>query len=302
MRKGGGLATWICYPVTLLECALMACSVIASWWWWRIVYCRWWYPDSARHPPVHLVKPKIDVAAALGAMQTIERLARDSGAGVFWISGTLLGLERLGHPLPHDKDMDVGIDVHDPHCADFIRALAASDSIIDLAPQFVSWKVRTQNPDLHCIPRGLMRYTCAVRVEGVAGQPPVKLDVFLHFPYRGGVVHGTRNSLWWNTVPGVAQKAYGGRSFSVPADAHLYLAENYGDYRQEVKEFENSIDCPNALDIFSWKSWAYLWTRQRAMLRLGRVDRARRVNARLMSTVLKGLLPRTHRPAIHLGS
>jgi hypothetical protein len=286
---------WMIYPVTLLECALMTLVSVSAWYLWRIVYCRWWYPEGSRKRPDKLTRPKIDVQHALAAMRTIEDIARESGARIFWISGTLLGLERHGHPLPHDKDLDVGIHVDDPHCLDFIRAMWASASIHSLRPQFISKKTRMQNPDLQSIPSGVIRYMAGVSVGGSSGGSLVKLDVFLHFPYAGGVVHGTRNSLWWNTAPAVMQKAYGQSSFGVPRDVHLYLAENYGNYQDEVREFENSIDCPNAMDVFSWKSWTYLLTRQRMMLRLGRVARARQINRRLQSTILKGLFPLAER-------
>jgi hypothetical protein len=301
-RAPGRAAFWLIYPLTLLECALMAVGAALSHVLWRVAYCSWWFPEASRRPPAHLVKPKIDVADSLAAMQTVERLARESGAQAFWISGTLLGLERLGHPLPHDKDLDVGIDIRDPRCDDFIRALWASEAITSLVPQFLSRKMRMQNPDLACMPAGLIRYKAAVAIEGRPGRPPVVLDVFLHFPYRGGYMHGTRNSLWWNTTQGVARKSWRGVDFSVPVDPHLYLTENYGDYAQEVKEFENSIDCPNALDVFCWKSWAYLVSRQRAMLKLGRVRRAAQVNARLRSTIAKGLVPVDPARPVHLGS
>lgn len=287
----GGMSWWMIYPLTLLECMLMSVKAAGAWCVWRVVYFRWWYPGSDRRRPASLSNPEIDVQDSVAAMQTIERIARESHARIFWISGTLLGLERLGHPLPHDKDLDVGIHVDDAHCLDFIRALWESGGIVSLVPQFLSRKVRAQNPDLRHVPCGIIRYMAAVAIEGAPDKPPVKLDVFLHFPYGGGVVHGTRNSLWWNTTPGVARKAYGENTFSVPEDAHLYLEENYGNYQQEVREFENSIDCPNAMDVFSWKSLNYLLARQRLMLRLDRVARARQVNRRLRSTLLKGLLP-----------
>jgi hypothetical protein len=283
------------YPLTLLECALMTIVSVYAWIQWRIVYCSWWYPENSRQRPDRLIKPKIDVQDAMAAMRTIEDIARESGARIFWISGTLLGLERHGHPLPHDKDLDVGISIDDPHCMDFIRALWASNRIGSMKPQFISKKTRMQNPDLRCIPAGIVRYMAGVGADGSAGESQVKLDVFLHFPYSGGVVHGTRNSLWWNSAPAVMQKTYGKASFGVPQDVHLYLTENYGNYQDEVREFENSIDCPNAMDVFSWKSWTYLLTRQRMMLRLGRVARARLVNRRLRSTILKGLFPLAER-------
>ncbi len=297
-RKAAQFAYWAAYPATLVECALMASLSSISYGLLRAYYLKWWYPEKLRRRPRRMLKDVIDVENALAGMQTIERIGRDSRAGLFWISGTLLGLERLAQPLPHDNDLDLGLDIDDPHGEGFVRALWASPDISEMAPQRLSWKTRIQNPDLHHVRGGIIRYKAAVRNPQTPHKPAVKLDLFLHFPYCGGSMHGTRNSIWWNTTPGVVKHPYGDREFSVPADAHLYLTENYGDYRREVKDFENSIDCPNVMNIFSWRSLATLVSRQQMMLKLGRPDRAHQINKRIMATILKGLIPFSDKPRI----
>ncbi len=284
-------AYWLLYPVTLLECAAMLLVSTLGYLLLRIVYFPWWHPESARRRAPGRIKKLIDSEEALRAMRTIERIAGESQARVFWISGTLLGLERMGRPLPHDTDLDLGVCIDDPHCLDLIRALQSSDRIAEIAPQLISWKIQQQNPDLQHVPDCIIRYKASVRSENASASENVKIDIFLHFPYCGGLMHGTRNSLWWNSPLGVMQKQYGPNTFSVPANAHQYLFENYGDYRAEVKEFENSIDCPNAMNIFSWRSLGYLLSRLQLMVKLGRTERARRVNRRIRATILKGLLP-----------
>lgn len=295
-RTPARIAYTVIYPVTMLECALMTLVSIISYGLWRVRYLKWWHPEALRQRPRRMRKDIIDAGSALEAMNTIERIAQDSSAGIFWISGTLLGLERLAQPLPHDNDLDVGLRIDDPHCENFISALRACPDITQLSPQGLSWKTRIQNPDLQHIPRGVIRYKAAVRSPQAADGASVKLDVFLHFPHCGGSIHGTRNSIWWNTVPDVATRLYNGRKFSVPQDTDLYLRENYGDYRVEVKDFENSIDCPNVMNVFSWRSLGTLLSRQQMMLKLGRIDRAGRINKRIMATILKGLTPTSDRP------
>jgi hypothetical protein len=282
---------WLFYPLTLLECAAMAVVAAFSYLLLRVLYFSWWHPESAKVRPPGRVKPQLDTEDALRAMQAVEDIARQSGAQVYWISGTLLGLERLGRPLPHDNDLDLGINTADPRCLDLVRALWASDSIVEIAPQRISRKIRIQNPDLQHVANCIIRYKAAVRTGDEPGKPAVKIDIFLHFPYCGGLMHGTRNSLWWNSTLDVARKSYGSGAFSVPADPHRYLLENYGDYRTEVKEFENSIDCPNAMNIFSWQSLGYLLARLQLMVKLGKLERARRVNRRIRATIRKGLSP-----------
>lgn len=297
------LAYWVTYPVTLLESAVMAITSVLAYAVGRAIYSSLWYPERARQRPRGMVKQLIDARDALAVMQAVEQIASRSGARVFWLSGTLLGLERLGQPLPHDTDLDAGLFVGDARHRDFIRALRTSPAIAALAPQRISLKARIQNPDLHVVPGGIIRYKSMVRNLAAPGSPPVKTDLFLHFAYCGGSMHGSRNSLWWNSPFAVERKDYGGRGFSVPADVHLHLTENYGDYRTEVKEFENSIDCPNAMNIFSWASLTYLLRRQYVMLRLGRIGRARQINARIGRTILKGIYPLCmRRPVATLGS
>jgi hypothetical protein len=282
---------WLIYPITLLECVAMALVSALSYLLLRVTYFKWWHPETARVRPPSRAKKSINTEAALRAMQTIESIARETQAQVFWISGTLLGLERIGQPLPHDNDLDLGICVADSHCHDLIRALWASDRIAEIAPQTISRKTRHQNPDLQHVSNRIIRYKAGVRSEDGSGLAPIKIDIFLHFPYRGGLMHGSRNSLWWNSPLCVMQKRYGSRMFSVPEDAHRYLVENYGEYQTEVKEFENSIDCPNAMNIFSWRSLGYLLSRLQLMLKLGRVKRAHQIIRRISVTIRKGMYP-----------
>jgi hypothetical protein len=301
--KANYLAYWVTYPITLLECLLMAGVALLGYGACRAIYFRVWYPEAARHRPNRLAKQKIDTENALGVMQTLERISHESRARLYWISGTLLGLERLGRPLPHDNDMDAGVNVDDPHYQDFIRAMWASADVVTMAPQRISLKIRIQNPDLHVVPGGIIRYKSHVRNRNAPDKPPVKTDIFLHFNYCGGSMHGSQNSLWWNSTFSVVQKSYAENIFSVPENRHLHLTENYGNYRDEVKDFENSIDCPNAMNIFSWMSLAYLLSRMQVMLKRGRIDRAGQINQRIRATILKGALPLCLRqPKNYLGS
>lgn len=302
-RNAAYLAYWLVYPFTLLECLVMGLLAALNYVVWRIVFLPAWHAAQTAQPPRGMVKQKIDSGNALAVMQTLERMARDTGAGLFWLSGTLLGLERIGRPLPHDTDMDAGLRIDDPHFADFIRAMWRSGHVIEMAPQFLSLKVRFQNPDLHMVPHGLIRYKSTVRNPDAPDDPPVKTDIFIHYDYCGGCMHGSRNSLWWNTPFDIVPREYAGRRFTVPTDTHLHLTENYGDYRIEVKAFENSIDCPNAMNVYSWKSLNYLLARQFVMLKLGRIARAGQLSRRIRATILKGAWPLClRRRTVHLGS
>lgn len=292
MRRGTAkIAYWTSYPLIILECALMASLVLTAYMLMRLAYASWWYPEHARQRPRRRVKGVIDPETALEAMQVIEGIGENTGAAPYWISGTLLGLERLGQPLPHDNDLDLGLNIDDPRADDFIQALWSSPHIASIAPQRLSGKARIQNPDLHAIPGGIIRYIAFVCPRSIPGGRATKIDIFLHFPYCGGSIHGTRNSIWWNSTSVATKRSYGERQFSVPQDCRLYLTENYGDYREEVKDFENAVDCPNVMNIFSWRSIKSLLSRMQMMIRLGRIDRAKQINERIIGTIRKGLEP-----------
>ena len=65
-----------------------------------------------------------------------------------------------------------------------------------------------------------------------------------------------------------------------------------------MKDFENAIDCPNVMNIFSWRSLGTLLSRLQMMVKLGRIDRAHQINQRIMATILKGVMPFSDRPKV----
>ncbi len=261
-------------------------SIIAN-----VLYHPVWYPAQWRTTRRYTERLIPDANQALEAMNSIEALAANSGAKVFWLSGTLLGLVRLGKPLPHDNDLDIGIFCDDPKAGQFVAEFARSEIAAHFKPQTISWKTRLQNPDFHMIKDGILRYKAGIKVGSSAQKKTVKVDIFLHFDYQGRMAHASRNTVWSNSAFDIHKRTFGTNTFTIPKDMDRHLAENYGDYKTEVKEFENSIDCPNAGNIFSWPSLVYLMERKQLMIKLQRHDRAAQINRRILATLKKGLFP-----------
>jgi phosphorylcholine metabolism protein LicD len=279
------------YPLTVLETAFMAGVVAVHALVANVFYHSVWYPARWRSTRRYTERIIPDANEALQAMNELESLATKSGAKAFWLSGTLLGLARLGKPLPHDNDLDIGIFCDDPKAKHFVAEFARSSSVSQCKPQTISWKTRLQNPDFHMIENGILRYKAGIKVGSGGQEKSVKVDIFLHFDYQDRVAHASRNTVWCNSAFDIHKRTFGTNTFTIPKDMDRHLAENYGDYKTEVKEFENSIDCPNAGNIFSWPSLVYLLERKQLMIKLQRPDRVAQINRRILATLKKGLVP-----------
>lgn len=254
----------------------------------------WFFPQKRLSNKYIEMSERMTPENGLAAMKIIEEIVAQSGINAFWLSGTLLGLERQGRPLDHDHDLDLGIMIDDPAFATFIDHLKSSPRVIEFRTQQLGEKSLIQNPDLRLIENGVLRAVAKVLTATDGKSHPVKIDIFYHFHYRKGIMHASQNSIWWNSNFSTQIKKYGKNSFRVPTDIHRHLTENYGDYKTEVKEFENSIDCPNTMNIYSWTSLVYLLRRKALMIKLGKKLSLRRLNQRIFATILKGLLPRNY--------
>jgi hypothetical protein len=284
---------FVLYPFTVVEVLVMvviwAMQDVAL----RLYYADAWYPQHRRTTDKYERWARaMDSNAALRTMLELDHIAASTGTRTCWISGTLLGLERQNRPLDFDHDLDLGLFVDDPTLPQFFKKVELI-CVNGTKPEArrLSSKCFLQNPDLYMIKDRIARYTAQLKDPKGVYKRATKIDFFLHFPYRQGQVHLSRNSMWWNADMSVRVKTYGEHSFVVPADTHRYLTENYGDYKTESKEFENAVDCPNALSIFSWVSFVYLLKRKNLLMRLSKKSAIKKLDRRIKQTLGKGLLP-----------
>ncbi|MGY6519977.1 MAG: hypothetical protein ACXIUZ_14835 [Lysobacteraceae bacterium] len=169
-------------------------------------------------------------ASARTALLDLREDLDAAGVEFFLISGTLLGCIREGAILGHDKDIDVG--VHADAGFDRVRAAVATSG------RFAALPVITER---------------ILRLKHASG---VMIDVFFHWLEDGRCWHEGQKTRWWNTPFDLVPADFLGERFLVPAQADLYLTENYGDWRVPQVDFETFSDTPNMeladLDELRW--------------------------------------------------
>jgi hypothetical protein len=230
----------------------------------------------------------LDVSAGWHALLEVQRLAEQTGARVFPISGTLLGLYRNGALLPHDIDVDVGIYSDDPHFGPFIAALKAHPLLRGVKKTVFVPGVFALNPWFPPLPNDTILYNFHFADPELKGARRVTVDVFVHFRALGCDAHGGRNRLWLNSPIELDYRTIAGERLLVPRDWEKYLAENYGDFRTEKVDFESATDCPNTVNVYRpsaviWfihKQWLYFragWDQRLPILAERRRDMLRQL-------------------------
>ncbi len=189
----------------------------------------------------------INARVADRVLAELQRIADETGARLFPVSGTLLGLYRNGGVLPHDFDIDVGLLAWDEALKAFLEAAKRSpfcrgSKLVGLPAGY-----RSINPWLPELEGGVVCHKLAMKPPDGSDADAVEVDIFLHFRCEGLVAHGIANRLWLNTEFDLVRRQFGEHRMLVPADTPKYLTENYGDYEIEKTEFENLVDCPNCV-------------------------------------------------------
>ncbi|HEY7766375.1 MAG TPA: hypothetical protein VIB38_15410 [Aestuariivirgaceae bacterium] len=216
---------------------------------------------GSRRPPLTAQRKKpMSTETAESALRHVLSIARGCGAKLFLISGTLLGFYRGGGLLRHDKDIDLGVLWDDPRLPDLLTALGKADRLRLHETVRLGRIDALMNPAIPPLYADAMTLKYDYLAEGAR---PVRIDLFVHFPMRGELVHGTVRSLWANSPFALAVHDMGGEALLVPADREAYLAENYGDFRTEQPIFESSVDCPNVRNCLSWSALMFLLRKHR---------------------------------------
>lgn len=169
--------------------------------------------------PLRKIK-RFPLDAANEALKDLRRVFISNNIDFFLISGTLLGCIRNNQLLGHDKDIDVGIwEQCDRN--QVIKAISTSG----------------------CFEFHAFRSEHVIRVKHVSG---ISIDIFYHYQEGDNYWHGGVKLKWNNSPFKLKEHQFLGVTFKIPADYELYLTENYGEWRIEKKEFDSSLDTPNA--------------------------------------------------------
>ena len=193
--------------------------------------------------------------AAARALKEIAEVLEGHGVAVFLAAGTLLGFYRSGGPLPHDRDIDIGI-VRRPDGGPDIAAI------------------------LRAHPRLMLRRSARPgdRYFGLIHQG-VGIDLFLHHAEAGrllcGVSHQPGDIQWRFSKFSVLPREFGGRFWNIPHPAERYLAESYGpDWRVPDKGFASAISSPALYRVAVHARALYAAARARNCLLAGDTNKA----------------------------
>lgn len=183
------------------------------------------------------IAPKVGVAGwddnSATALRDLKTIFDAADIEMFLVSGTALGCYRDGQILPHDKDIDVGVDER--------YDLSAVAEVIRRSPMF---RLREVTSD---------RTLYVVHANGVM------IDVFQHYMEDGRYWHEGLKVRWWNMPFGLREVDFLGQRHLLPDDTDKYLTENYGDWRTPNKDFETFTDTPNmAISAPGVLTWYYL--------------------------------------------
>lgn len=162
---------------------------------------------------------------ATNVLIEIQSLLSAAGVTSFLAAGTLLGFHRSGGPLPHDRDIDIGV-LRDPQGGpDIAGILRAHPGIL-----------------IPAISRPGDRYFGLMH-RGVA------IDIFLHDEKDHHLLCGVSalpGDIQWRLRPFTLKTAsYGGRDWTIPSEPELYLSQSYGPHWQTPDPgFASAISSP----------------------------------------------------------
>lgn len=160
------------------------------------------------HPRIHNPLSPFDPDRATRVLAEIQDILTAAGAQCFLAAGTLLGFHRSGGPLPHDRDIDIGV-LREPGGGPDIAG------ILRTAPGILLPRIARPGDRYF----GLMH-------KGVA------VDIFVHDRQDPHTLFGfsrTQGDIQWRmTGFGLQAASYGGHAWFVPAHPERYLAELYG--------------------------------------------------------------------------
>ncbi|OZB19136.1 MAG: hypothetical protein B7X53_01285 [Hyphomonas sp. 34-62-18] len=163
---------------------------------------------------------------AVEALTDIWSILQAADAECFLAAGTLLGFYRNGGPLPHDRDIDIGVLRYSdgtPHIADILRA-----------HPLISLRGGARRGD---------RYF-ALTHKGIA------IDIFLYEETSCGIVCGFSENpgdIQWRFSPfDLAQVRYQGRDWRIPSPTDRHLSEVYGaSWREPNLGFASAVSSPS---------------------------------------------------------
>ena len=189
------------------------------------------------------------------------------------VSGTFLGLHREGGFLAHDYDIDLGINAEDINWDQLLEKLRSS--------KFFTVKVIDYYFDVYSgdnLRRAIRKVPSIVKLIHQNG---MQVDLFIHYTENGRCWHGSSIHRWDNTPFELVERDLAGVKVYTPANADLYLTENYGDWRTPITEFDCTTGTPNLVVASNFISRA-LFLKRYAFFALHEPKQARKLQSAML--------------------
>lgn len=170
-------------------------------------------------------RPGFEPGRATDVLIEIQTLLEAAGVTSFLAAGTLLGFHRNGGPLPHDRDIDIGVFRESQGGPDIAGILRAHPEVL-----------------LPAISRPGDRYFGLIH-RGIA------VDIFLHDEKDHHLLYGVSalpGDIEWRLRRFTLKTAsYSGRTWTIPAMPEEYLTQSYGPgWQTPDPGFASAISSP----------------------------------------------------------
>ena len=178
-------------------------------------------------------KSSFNLQAAQAALKDMQKVMSTIDKKIFLVSGTLLGYERVGDFLSHDKDIDVGIYGSNDQF-EIIQALRQS-RLFHVPMQDIKLTNNYYIPSYHT-PTGM------------------PIDVFVYHLVDGKLRTGVQNTFGYlqhfDFTPFELQAIeFVDVPTHAPADIDLNLTENFGNWRVSDPHYISHLESPSTVDV-----------------------------------------------------
>lgn len=153
------------------------------------------------------------------------------------ISGTFLGIHREGGFLAHDYDIDFGINFNHKNFEEIITIFNNSEKFIIKKIDYHEEIVRNKNNIF-----SLKKHPALIKLIHSTG---INVDLFIHHKTENKVWHGSIIHRWENDIFNLKKYTLNGVELYGPDNADKYLTENYGNWREPVRDFDCTTGTPN---------------------------------------------------------
>lgn len=187
--------------------------------------------ESRAEPAADPVK-SFNVGNASKALSDLARIFKQHDLKLFLVSGTLLGYEREGKLLDHDKDIDIGV-IGWENQYDICMALQSS-GLFTISTQFLKGNNSYYIPVMH-------------HLTGMW------IDIFIYYPQGDKWVTGVDFFFGYRqtfafTPFELKPVNFLGVDMYVPEDTDLNLQENFGNWRVPDASYISHLESPSTMN------------------------------------------------------